>query len=52
MVCACMPWLASTSKQAAFAGSQCPAYFIAEVNVTGGIDQVQDIFFAIRCVYS
>ena len=31
-------------QQSAFAGGQCAAYFIAEIYVTGGIDQVQNVF--------
>ena len=47
MVCAWMPWVASTSNKAAFAGRQGPAHFITEINVAGSINQVQDIFLPV-----
>ena len=47
MVCACIPCVASTSKQGTFAGSQCTAYFITKIHVAGGINQVQDILLVV-----
>jgi hypothetical protein len=38
-----MPWAASTSRITPFAGGERPADLVAEVDVAGRVDQVEDV---------